>query len=124
MALHVEYCKSFGLSKEEIEAHEESQGWFCRLRVLSLLTFKACIAYTRYMLDIGQSDDWLALQIAFAPCLLGYGLIARRLYDDPETLREGNLYWKWIENYVAKDYNEAVLAGSGISFVEVEMNRY
>ena len=48
-----------------------------------------------------------------APCLLGYGMIARRLHDDPETVREGNRYWKWIETYVSDDYNEAVRDGRG-----------
>ena len=32
---------------------------------------------------------------------------------EKETLREGNRYWKWIENYVADDYTEAVRLGSG-----------
>lgn len=68
-----------------------------------------------YVLDIGQSEDWYALQMALAPCLLGYGQIARRLYDDPNTLRSGNRYWKWIENYVGDDYVEAVRQGSGRS---------
>lgn len=52
--------------------------------------------------------------MAFAPCLLGYGIIARRLWDDPETVKEqGNRYWKWIQNYVADDYRAAVEAGEG-----------
>ena len=51
--------------------------------------------------------------MALAPCLLGYGEIASRLYADPNTKREGNIYWKWIENYVADDYLEAVKTGSG-----------
>jgi len=67
----------------------------------------------RYVLDIGQSEDWLALQVSMAPCLIGYGDIARRLHDDPKTKREGNIYWKWIETYVADDYCEAVRVGSG-----------
>lgn len=62
---------------------------------------------------MGQSEDWLALQMALAPCLIGYGAIAKRLYSAGETLREGNRYWKWIENYVADDYSEAVRLGSG-----------
>lgn len=53
--------------------------------------------------------------MALAPCLLGYGAIARRLYTEKETLRVGNKYWKWIENYVADDYTEAVEIGSGMS---------
>lgn len=67
----------------------------------------------RYVLDVGQSEDWIALQIAMAPCLIGYGHIAQRLFNDPETKREGNIYWKWIENYAADDYVEAVRIGSG-----------
>lgn len=73
----------------------------------------ACTAYSRYILDVGQSEDWLALQMALAPCLIGYGAIARRLHGAQGTLREGNRYWKWIENYVADDYTEAVRLGSG-----------
>lgn len=52
--------------------------------------------------------------MALAPCLIGYGAIARRLYSEESTLREGNQYWKWIENYVAEDYTEAVRLGSGM----------
>lgn len=60
-----------------------------------------------------MSQDWYALQIALAPCLIGYGEIAKRLHADPKTKREGNIYWKWIENYVAEDYVEAVGVGRG-----------
>jgi ATP-dependent RNA helicase DDX5/DBP2 len=63
------------------------------------------------VLDIGQSEDLLALQIAMLPCLIGYGRIARRLYEDPETVTHGQ-YWKWVETYVAADYCEAMAVGS------------
>jgi thiaminase len=71
----------------------------------------ACVAYTRWVTDIGTREDWFALQIAMMPCLLGYGAIARRLYDDEKTLRDGNAYFRWIENYVAEDYAVAVSVG-------------
>jgi hydroxymethylpyrimidine/phosphomethylpyrimidine kinase / thiaminase len=67
----------------------------------------------RYVLDIGQSEDWLGLQIALAPCLLGYGAVAKLLYSHSETITDGNHYWPWIENYVAEDYVTAVKTGSG-----------
>jgi thiaminase len=52
--------------------------------------------------------------MALAPCLVGYGAIARRLYDDEkDSVRDGNRFWKWVENYVADDYTEAVKIGSG-----------
>ncbi|GAW22403.1 hypothetical protein ANO14919_119400 [Xylariales sp. No.14919] len=96
MKLHIDYCKSFGIEKEEIEATEEHQ---------------ACTAYTRYILDIGQSEDWFGLQVSLAPCLLGYGVIAKQLHADPRTKTEGNTYWPWVLNYVADDYVQAVETG-------------
>jgi thiaminase len=96
-ALHLSYCKNdFDMSPAQITSTPEHQ---------------ACVAYTRYVLDIGHQQDFFALQMALLPCLLGYGVIARRLYEDPATKREGNRYWKWIENYVAEDYVEAVRLG-------------
>ncbi|KAJ6781143.1 hypothetical protein PWT90_04862 [Aphanocladium album] len=101
MDLHINYCKTFGISEEEIQATEELQ---------------ACTAYTRYVLDVGQSEDWLALQMALAPCLLGYGAVAQMLAAHPATVREeeANTYWPWIENYGAADYMEAVRLGSDL----------
>ncbi|KAI0392305.1 Rapamycin-insensitive companion of mTOR, N-term-domain-containing protein [Xylariaceae sp. FL0594] len=82
MELHIRYCKSFGIEPEQIEATEEHQ---------------ACTAYTRYVLDIGQSEDWLGLQVALAPCLLGYGALAKQLHADPRTKIEGNtVSWNFI----------------------------
>lgn len=69
------------------------------------------------MLDVGHTEDWFALHIAMAPCLIGYGVIAQRLYHNPLTKREGNIYWNWIENYVADDYVEAVRVGSGMLLI-------
>lgn len=115
MSLHLDYCASFGVSKEQIVATEEHQ---------------ACTAYTRYVLDVGMSSDWLALQVALAPCLLGYGAIGQALHDEKNqnTKREDNTYYKWICNYVADDYVEAVRTGralmerhaSGLNLRQVE----
>lgn len=119
MALHIDYCASFGLSTQEMEETPETigKGAFSLLFdcVPSLANLKsiACTAYSRYILDVGQSEDWLALQMALAPCLIGYGAIAKRLHTEEETQRNDNQYWKWIENYVADDYSEAVRLGSG-----------
>jgi len=117
MALHLDYCASFGLSKQEMESFPETIGTHSLLIplffVVDNLSPTACTGYSRYILDVGQSEDWLALQMALAPCLIGYGVIAKRLYTEEQTLREGNRYWKWIENYVAEDYTEAVQLGSG-----------
>src|SRR5271170_5173465 len=89
MKLHLDYCREFGLSKEEMEKHKESQ---------------ACVEYGRWMLDIGQSQDWIALQMALGSCLIGYYVAAKGIYDAKDSKREDNPYWKWVENYVAEDY--------------------
>lgn len=81
----------------------------------SLRRYTACTAYSRYILDVGQSQDWFALQMAMLPCLLGYALIAKRLMG-MQTLQASeaaNKYHKWMENYVAEDYSEAVQKGCG-----------
>lgn len=98
MQLHLGYCAEFGLSKEDIENHKETQ---------------ACVAYSRWMLDIGMSQDWMALQMALVSCLIGYHVAAKWLQEQPRSRKEGNRYWKWAENYVADDYVEAVKTGSG-----------
>ncbi|KAF2167706.1 hypothetical protein M409DRAFT_21859 [Zasmidium cellare ATCC 36951] len=101
MQLHIKECKDFGLTQEMMDKYEESQ---------------ACTAYSRYVLDIGQSEDWLALQISLLPCLLGYGMIARRLKELQRTNppKTPNRYVTWINNYVAADYTEAVKKGCAL----------
>lgn len=37
------------------------------------------------------------------------------LHGDSKSVREGNHYWNWVENYVADDYVQAVKTGSGES---------
>lgn len=106
MELHLSYCAEFGISQAQIEATPESV---------------ACTAYARFVLDIGNSGDLLGLYVALAPCLLGYGEAARRVYGDRESKREGNRYWRWVENYVAGDYVEAV--GKGREVIEEEARR-
>jgi len=67
------------------------------------------------VLDIGQSEDWFALQISLLPCLLGYGIIARRLHGLQTTNppKEPNRYLTWINNYIGQDYSEAMEKGCG-----------
>ena len=62
-----------------------------------------------------MSEDWLALQMAMAPCAIGYAEIGRRLYDDAATKREGNPYWKWIEMYAHADFADSVVTMTGRS---------
>ena len=58
------------------------------------LVFEALetMAYTRFVLQRGLAGDLLYLQVALAPCLVGYGESGERLLADPTTRRDGNPY--------------------------------
>ncbi|KAF9550642.1 hypothetical protein EC957_011957 [Mortierella hygrophila] len=95
--LHIDYCAKWGITYEEMVNTPESM---------------ANVAYTRYVLDIGMTGDLLELGLAIAPCLIGYGQIGERLYNDPNTLKgDANPYWEWIKNYNDSDYQSAVTRG-------------
>lgn len=93
MTLHIKFCSRWGISQQQLEATEE---------------LPACTAYTRYVLDIGQSEDLVALLVALTPCILGYQKIARLLRDDRSSQRYNNPYWEWVEMYLGTEYAEAV----------------
>lgn len=95
IGLHVAYCRSWGMTEAEMAAAEEAE---------------ATMAYTRYVLEAGCAGDLLDLQVALAPCIVGYAEIGRALAADPATAREGNPYRSWIEMYAGEDY-QAVAAG-------------
>jgi hypothetical protein len=59
------------------------------------------------------SQDLVALQMALAPCVIGYGAAANYLDANPQSRREGNRYWSWVEQYLAQDYTQAVRTFSG-----------
>ena len=95
MTLHLAYCSSeFGMSSTQIEDAKESQ---------------ATTAYSRYVLDIGQQGDVLALLVALTPCLIGYAVVAERLVR--EGKKEGNRYWRWVEMYSGEEYMVGVKRG-------------
>ena len=87
MKLHVAFCRDWGLSEAQMQAEPEAP---------------ATVAYTRYVLDCGLRGDLLDLQVALAPCIVGYGEIGARLLRT--ALLECNPYRAWIEMYGGDDY--------------------
>jgi len=77
MNLHVKLCAGWGLSPDDLEQATPA---------IELL------AYTRYVLDTGMRGDLLALQVALAPCVIGYAEIAARLAAQPGAHAETNPY--------------------------------
>jgi thiaminase/transcriptional activator TenA len=97
MRLHIEYCRSWGLSEAEMAAAEEAA---------------ATLAYTCFVLERGLAGDLLDLQVALAPCILGYAEIGRALAADPSTMLAGNPYCAWIETYAGAEYQAVAAAHS------------
>jgi thiaminase/transcriptional activator TenA len=89
MGLHVEYCRGWGISREAIEAEPEA---------------RETMAYTRYVLERGLAGDVLDLEVALAPCTIGYGAIGRAAVADAKLKPDGNPYMPWIAMYSGADY--------------------
>ncbi|KAJ3205384.1 hypothetical protein HDU82_005228 [Entophlyctis luteolus] len=96
--VHIKYCETWGISKEELENTKEAL---------------ANLSYSRFFLEKGVGGDRLDLMVALAPCLLGYGEVGLALANNPKTKKEGNLYWEWIANYAKEDFQRAVRDGEG-----------
>jgi thiaminase/transcriptional activator TenA len=88
MELHIKLCGSYNISKNDLEsANEENEN----------------IAYTRYVLELGYSGDFLDLLSALAPCVLGYGEIGM----NGKNLKIKTLmYQKWIDTYSSDEYQD------------------
>jgi thiaminase (transcriptional activator TenA) len=93
MPLHVAYCAGWGLGEAEMAAAPEAM---------------ETVAYTRFVLERGLAGDLLDLQVALAPCLVGYAESGERLLADPATRRAGNRYDEWISAYTGDGYRAAV----------------
>jgi thiaminase/transcriptional activator TenA len=91
MDIHVKYCAGWGITEQDMERTDEA---------------KANMAYTRYVLERGLAGDILDLQVALAPCVIGYAVIGTNLVADPKTKLEGNPYREWIEMYAGEAYQD------------------
>jgi thiaminase/transcriptional activator TenA len=95
MPLHVAYCREWGLSEADMEASDEAM---------------ETVAYTRFVLDRGLSGDRLDLDVALAPCVVGYAEIGGMLKASPATKADGNPYAAWIEMYAGPAYRAVASA--------------
>jgi thiaminase (transcriptional activator TenA) len=89
IGLHIDYCRGWGLSETALAVEPE---------------VPATIAYTRFVLDRGSAGDRLDLEVALAPCVVGYAVIAAERMADPRTRLDGNAYREWFEMYAGSDY--------------------
>lgn len=92
LQLHIDYCKEWGISEDELMALPES---------------RATLAYTRYVLDAGSRGDLLDLHVALAPCLVGYAEISQYQAQYPQTNRDNNPYEAWLQMYESDAFQGA-----------------
>ncbi|MBV9017999.1 MAG: TenA family protein [Alphaproteobacteria bacterium] len=91
VGLHIDYCREWGLSEAGMNAEPEAP---------------ETIAYTRFVLDRGLAGDRLELEIALAPCVIGYAEIAAERMADPATRHGGNPYRDWLVMYSGDEYQK------------------
>ena len=106
IGLHIDYCRGWGLSETALAAESEAS---------------ATIAYTRFVLERGLAGDRLDLEVALAPCVVGYGVIAAERMADPRTRLAGNPYREWLEMYAGEEYQR--LAGEAEAALEDQFTR-
>lgn len=92
--LHRKFTQEWGISPEELDNAPEKMG---------------TVAYTRYVIDTGLAGDLLELQIALAPCQIGYAEIGKYLEPRLETHAGDNgehAYGEWISQYASQDFQD------------------
>ncbi|MBV9827408.1 MAG: TenA family protein [Alphaproteobacteria bacterium] len=89
IGLHIDYCRGWGLTEARMAAEPEAL---------------ETVAYTRFVLDRGLAGDRLDLEVALAPCIVGYAEIAAERLADPATRRDGNPYGEWLDMYAGDEY--------------------
>ncbi|MQR84545.1 thiaminase II [Bacillus megaterium] len=89
MSLHREYAKKFEISEKELEKAQPSP---------------TTLAYTHYMLHVGQSGTLAELVAALLPCMWSYWEIGKELSEKPGANNE--FYREWIEMYSSAEFGE------------------
>ncbi|MCL6271932.1 thiaminase II [Sansalvadorimonas sp. 2012CJ34-2] len=92
ITLHIDFCKKWGLTETDMMAIPEATG---------------TVAYTRLVLDAGQSGSLVELYAAMAPCAIGYADIGQWLINKSDTVFDGNPYREWIDMYGNDEMQEA-----------------
>lgn len=89
MSLHREYAKKFEISEKELEKAQPSP---------------TTLAYTHYMLHVGQSGTLAELVAALLPCMWSYWEIGKELSEKPGA--NNKFYREWIEMYSSEEFGE------------------
>lgn len=88
MALHRQYAAKFGITEQELENAKPSP---------------TTLAYTHYMLHVGQNGTLAELVAALLPCMWSYWEIGKELSQLPGAL-DHELYGEWVKMYSSEEF--------------------
>ncbi|MGJ9382976.1 thiaminase II [Salipaludibacillus sp. CF4.18] len=90
MSLHREYGKKFGITAKEFEQAKPSP---------------TTLAYSHYMLHVGQNGTLAHLVAAVLPCMWSYWEIGKELSEIPGA-KEHDFYGEWIQMYSSEEFGQ------------------
>jgi thiaminase/transcriptional activator TenA len=96
-SMHLRYCDGWGIPEAKVRATPESA---------------ETVGYTRYVIDRGLAGDILDLEVALAPCTVGYAEVALRILADPRRKTADNPYQSWIDTYADPAYQAVATASA------------
>ncbi|RBW71246.1 thiaminase II [Bacillus taeanensis] len=90
MALHREYAKKFGILEAELENAQASP---------------ITLAYSHYMLHVGQNGSLAELVASLLPCMWSYSEIGKELSKLNGALSH-EFYGEWVQMYSSEEFGE------------------
>ncbi|MBZ7929383.1 TenA family protein [Campylobacter molothri] len=67
------------------------------------------IAYSRYILSVGEKGDFLDMLIALSACAIGYGYIGNAIYKNiSQEKLQNHPYKEWILTYSSQEFQTTV----------------
>ncbi|TKX33512.1 TenA family protein [Campylobacter taeniopygiae] len=67
------------------------------------------IAYSRYILSVGENGDFLDMLIALSACAIGYGYIGNEICKNISKEKlQNHLYKEWILTYSSQEFQATV----------------
>ncbi|RKL66667.1 thiaminase II [Salipaludibacillus neizhouensis] len=90
MSLHREYGMKFGITAKEFEQAKPSP---------------TTLAYSHYMLHVGQNGTLAHLVAAVLPCMWSYWEIGKELSEIPGA-KEHEFYGEWIQMYSSEEFGQ------------------
>ncbi|MCR4942472.1 MAG: thiaminase II [Campylobacter sp.] len=91
----------------EIELHKSILSLGIDTDKIALKDESLCnLAYTRYMLSVGESGDYLDMLVALSACAIGYTQIALNMLSRLKTIPQNHPYKEWIQTYASKEMQD------------------